>query len=76
MLVCNLILTEKKGSIDEQTCRNVLEEYFEEKFELSSFIKRDTCSCDENFDCNISNEDGINHFIDFYVKETNKTIKL
>ena len=62
--------------MDEQTCRDFLEEYFEGNFELS-FIKHDTCSCDTNFNCNISsNEEGGNRFVDFYMKETNETIKL
>ena len=62
--------------MDEQTCRDFLEEYFEGNFELLSFIKRDTCSCDINFNSNISNEEGVNRFADFYMKETNQTIEL
>ena len=41
-----------------------------------SFIKRDTCSCDINFNCNVSNKEEVNRFVDFYMKETNETIKL
>ena len=48
--------------MDEQTCKDFLEEYFEGNFELLSFIKRDTCSCDINFNCNISNEEEVNRF--------------
>ena len=62
--------------MDEQTCRDFLEEYFEGNFELLSLSKRDICFCDINFNCNISNEEGVNHFVDFYMKETNKVIKL
>ena len=61
----------------EQTCRDFLEEYFGENFELLSFIKSDTCSFDINFNCNISNEKGINRFLDSYTKEEiSETIKL
>ena len=35
-----------------------------------------TCSCDINFNCNISNEQGVNRLVNLYVKETNNTIKL
>ena len=28
-----------------------------------SFIKRDTCFCDINFNCNINNEEGVNRFL-------------
>ena len=52
--------------MDEQTCRDFPEEHFEGNFELLSFIKRDTCSCDTNFNCNISNEEGVNRFGDFH----------
>ena len=62
--------------MDEQTCRDFLEKYFEGSFELLSFIKRHTCSCDINFKCNIRNEEEVNRFVDFYMKETNKTVKL
>ena len=51
--------------MDEQTCKDFLK-YFEGNFELLSFIKRDTCSCDINFNCDISNEEGVNRFGDFY----------
>ena len=63
---------------DEQTCRFFffLEEYFEGNSELLCFIKRDTCSCDINSSCNISSEEGVNRFGDFYMEETNETIKL
>ena len=61
----------------EQTCRDFLGVYFEGNFELLSFIKRDTCSFDINFNCNISNEKGANRFVDFCTKEeTSETIKL
>ena len=53
-----------------------MEEYFEGNFEFLSFIKRFTCSCGINFNCNISNEEGVNRFVDFYMKEANETIKL
>ena len=62
--------------MDEQTCRDFLEDYFEGNFELLSFIKRDTCSCDIKFNCNIINEEGVNRFADFFMKDTNETIKL
>ena len=62
--------------MDEQTSRDFLEEYFEGNFDLLSFIERDTCSCGTNFDCSISNEEGVNRFVDFYIKETNEKIKL
>ena len=62
--------------MDEQTCRDFSEWYFEGNFELLSFIKRNTCSCDINFNCNISNEEEVNCFVDFYMKETNEKIKL
>ena len=62
--------------MDEQTCRDFLQEYFEGNFELLSFIKRNTCSCDINFNCNISNKEEVNRFVDFYMKETNETIAL
>ena len=74
--MCILILSEKRGCMDEQSFRDFLEEYFEGNFELLSFIKRETCSCDINFSCNISNEEGVNRFLDFCMKETNETIKL
>ena len=51
--------------MDEQTCRDFLEKYFEGNFELLSFIKRDTCPRDIHFNCNISNEEGVNRFVDF-----------
>ena len=57
--------------MDEQTCRDFLEEQFEGNFELLSFIKRNKCPCDINFNFNISNEEGVNRFVDFYIKETN-----
>ena len=38
-------------------------------------IKLDTCCCNMTFNCNISNEEGVNAFIDFYMKETNEKIK-
>ena len=60
--------------MNEQTYRDFLEDLFEGNFELLSFIKADTCSCDINFNCNISNEDKINRFADFYIKETNETV--
>ena len=53
----------------EQTRRDFLEEYFERNFEFLSFIKRDTCSFDINLNCNISNEEGVNRFLDSYTKE-------
>ena len=62
--------------MDEQTCRDFLEEYFEGNFELLSFIKRDKCSCDINFNCNISNEEEVNRFVNFHKKEKNEKIKL
>ena len=34
--------------MDEHTCRDFLEQYFKENFELLSFIKCDTCSFDVN----------------------------
>ena len=73
-----LIRAEKKESMDEQTCSDSRhwEEYFEGNFELLSFNKRATCSCDIYFNCNVNNEEGVNRFVDFYMKETNKTIKL
>ena len=52
-----------------KTCRDFLEEYFEGKFELLSFVKRDTCSFDINLNCNISNEKEVNRFVEFYTKE-------
>ena len=60
----------------EQTCRDFLEKYFQGNFELLSFIKRDKCSCDINFNCNVNNEERVNRFVDFYMKETNAAIKL
>ena len=75
-VLCILNLSEKRESMDEQTCRDFLEGYFEGKFDLLSFIKRDPRSCDINFNCNISHEEGVNFFVDFYMNETNKTIKL
>ena len=73
-----LIREEKKESLDEQTCRDPRdwEEYFEVNFDLLSFIKRETYSCDINFNCNINNGEGVNCFVSFYMKETNETIKL
>ena len=62
--------------MDEQTCKDFLEEYFEGNFELLSFIKRDTCSCDIKFNCNISNEEEVNRFVNFHKKEKNEKIKL
>ena len=64
--------------MDEQTCRDSRdqEQYFEGNFELLSFIKHDTYSYDINFDCNTNNDEGVNRFVDFYMKEANKTIKL
>ena len=41
-----------------------------------SFIKRDQCSRGINFNCNVSNEERVNRFVDFYMKETNEAIKL
>ena len=77
-LVCivYLKLKEKRRSMNEQICRSFLEEYFEGNLELLSFIKRDTCSCDINFNCNISNEERVNRFINFYMKEKTGKIKL
>ena len=61
----------------EQTCRDILEEYFEGNFELLSFIERYTWSFCINFNCTISNEYEVNRFVDFYTKEeTSETIKL
>ena len=57
--------------MDEQTCTDFLEEQFEGNFKLSTFIKRDKCSSDTNFIFNISNEEGVNRFVNFYMKETN-----
>ena len=34
--------------MDEQTCRDFLEKYFDGDFELLSFIKHDTFFCDIN----------------------------
>ena len=31
---------------------------------------------DVNFNCNISNQGEVNRFVDFHIKEKNKTIKL
>ena len=62
--------------MDEQACRDFLQEYFDENFELLSLIKRDTYSCDINFNCNISNEEEVNRFVNFYKKEKNEKIKL
>ena len=62
--------------MDGQNCRNFLEEYFERKFDLLFFIKCGTCSCHIHFNINISNEEVVNCFADFYMKETSKTIKL
>ena len=62
--------------MNEQICRSFLEEYFEGNLELLSFIKRDTCSCDINLNCNISNEERVNRFINFYMKEKTGKIKL
>ena len=72
-----LIRAEKKESMDEQTCRDSRdwEEYFEGNFQLLSFIKPDTYSFDTNFNCNINNEEGVNRFVDYYMKERNETIK-
>ena len=39
-------------------------------------MKPDTYSFDTNFNCNINNEEGVNRFVDYYMKETNETIKL
>ena len=39
-------------------------------------MKRDTCTCDINVNCNINNEEGVNCFVNFYKKEANETIKL
>ena len=43
---------------------------------MESFINDNTCSCGINFNCNVSNEEGVNRFVNFYMKETNETIKL
>ena len=40
--MCILNLSEKRESMDEQTCRDFLKEYFEGNFEVLSFIKHDT----------------------------------
>ena len=46
--------------MDEQNCRNFLEEeLFQGNFQLS-FIKFDTFSCDMKVNCNISNTEGVN----------------
>ena len=58
-MLCILNLLEKRGSMNEETHRDFLEKYFEENFELLSFIKRDICSCDINFNWNISNEEAV-----------------
>ena len=68
-----LNFSEKRGSMDEQTRRDVLKYDFEGNFQLLLFNKRDTCSCDINF--NSSNEEVVSRFVDFYMKETNETIK-
>ena len=38
-------------------------------------IKLDTGCCNMTFNSNISNEEGVNAFIDFYMKKTNEKIK-
>lgn len=56
----SLNLSEKRGIMDEQNCRNFLEEeLFQGNFQLS-FIKFDTFSCDIKVNCNISNTEGVN----------------
>ena len=62
--------------MDEKTCKELLEEYFEGNFKLISFVHRSENSCDINFDCEIYDEDGVNRFVDYYMKETSETIKL
>ena len=58
-----VVVCQTKRSMDEQTCRDFLEKYFAGNFELLSFIKRDTCSCDINFNCYINNAEGVNRFL-------------
>ena len=70
-----LIRAEKKESMDEQTWED-WEEYFEGNFELLSFIKCEIYSCDINCNCNINNQEGVNRFVDFYMKEANKMKRL
>ena len=46
--MCILNLSEERGSMDEQSCRDFVEEYFEKKFELLSFIKPDIYTKETN----------------------------
>ena len=60
----------------KQTCKYFLEKSVGGNFQLLSFIKRDTFSCDMKFNCNIGNEEGLSRFVSFYMKEIKETVKL
>ena len=62
--------------MNESTFKEFLDEYFEENYELLSFVKIDIGSLDVSFKCNISCEEEVKSFVDVYMKETNETIKL
>ena len=74
-VLCILNLSERRESIYEQTCWDILEEYFEGNLELLSFIKTDTCSFEVTFNCNLSNEKGVNRFANFYTKGETREIQ-
>ena len=61
--------------MDEDTLRDILQEYFSEDFKITSFVKNEK-ECTANINCNIVSSDGVNSFVQYYTKETNETLKL
>ena len=62
--------------MDEQTCRDFLEKYFEGNFEFLSFMFFHVHVLGISILTVISNEEGVNRFVEFYMKETNEAFKL
>ncbi|XP_066936171.1 uncharacterized protein [Clytia hemisphaerica] len=61
--------------MDEESCREFLCDYFGEGFTLELFNKFDESS-EIKFKCNIASEDDVVKFVDFYMQETNETLKV
>ena len=66
----------RKLMMDEESCREFLCDYFgEENFALELFDKFGEFS-EIKFKCNIASEDDVTKFLDFYMRETNETLKI
>ena len=64
--------------MDEKTCTQFLEDYFTGNFEVLDFMRVDESSNHFEYHCNcyIHNEEEVNRFLEFYMQETNETVKL